>query len=134
MIYTSYFGQLKNLERDGIEPIAISRSQPKGFTGQKRLDLAPTWAMLKMSDAQYDECYERILSRMDVDAFIKEYEGRDVALLCWEKDINECHRKRVGEWLRAAGCEVEEYSPTTPPPKKSATGKNLLAGIQLSFL
>ena len=133
MIYTSYYGQLKNLVRDGIEPIAISRSQPKGFAGQKRLDLAPTWAMLKMNDDDYDAAYEKILGRIDVNRFIEEYKGRNVALLCWEKDINDCHRKRVGEWLREADCEVEEYAPGTKQ-KKEATAKNVLAGIQLSFL
>ena len=109
MIYTSYFGRLRDLTRNGIQPVAISRSVPAGFAGRRIMELAPTWAMLKMSDEDYDRCYEKILERIDRDELVESFEGKDVALLCWEKDINECHRKRVGEWLREGGYEVEEF-------------------------
>ena len=109
MIYTSYYGMVKTLAKNGIEPIAISRSVPKGFTGRRILSLAPTWAMLKMSDAEYDTCYERILLENDRDAIVESFQGKDVALLCWESTVNECHRKRVGEWLREGGYEVQEF-------------------------
>ena len=109
MIYTSYFGRLRDLSKSGIEAISISRSVPTGFAGRRIMELAPTWAMLKMSDEDYDRCYEQILAKVDRDELVKSFEGRNVALLCWEKDINDCHRKRVGEWLREGGYEVEEF-------------------------
>lgn len=111
-IYTSYYGQLKNLVQHGIEPIAISRGVPTGFAGRRVMVLAPTWAMLKMSDEDYDKCYENILAHINRDALVEDLAkggDHDVALLCWEKDINDCHRKRVGEWLREGGYEVEEF-------------------------
>ena len=111
MIYTSYFGNMKELLRHNIEPVAISRGVPRGFTGRRILSLAPTWAMLKMSDAMYNREYEKILSENDREQIVKYLGNKDVALLCWEKDINDCHRKRVGEWLREGGYEVQEFDP-----------------------
>ena len=118
MIYTSYFGKVKELQRKGIVPISISRSVPKFFSGQRILSLAPTWQMLKMSDADYDREYEKILASNDRDEIVRSFRGKDVALLCWEKDLNECHRKRVGEWLREGGYEVEEFGVKAKEPEK----------------
>ena len=110
MIYTSYYSRVRELVKNGIEPICISRGAPSGFTGRRIMSLAPTWQMLKMPDAEYNRCYEEILAKNDRDALVASFGGKDVALLCWEKDINECHRKRVGEWLREGGYEVEEFA------------------------
>ena len=109
MIYTSYFGRTRELEQNGIEPIAISRGIPNGFRGRRIMSLAPTWDMLKMSDEAYNRRYEEILLENDRDSIVESFEGKDVALLCWEKDENDCHRKRVAEWLREGGYEAKEY-------------------------
>ena len=110
MIYTSYYAKMKKLHEAGITPVAISRGVPRGFSGPRIKELAPTWAMLKMSDEDYEKNYEKLLQSVDRCAIIKALEEfGDVALLCWEKDINQCHRKRVAEWLREGGCEVEEF-------------------------
>lgn len=34
--------------------------------------------------------------------------GKEIVILCYEKDHNSCHRKRVAEWLSAAGFQVSE--------------------------
>ena len=115
MIYTSYFGMMKELVENGIEPIAISRGVPKNFTGRRILSLAPTWAMLRMSDEDYEKEYKKILQKNDIECIMKLFEGKDVALLCWEKDINQCHRKDVAEWIASYGYEVKEF---VPPVKK----------------
>lgn len=109
MIYTSYFGQLDALRRNGIEPIAISRSVPKNFSGKRILALAPTWNMLNMDDEDYDRCYERILDGIDRKKFAESFKGKDVALLCWEKDDKDCHRSKVASWLREGGYEAKEF-------------------------
>lgn len=112
---------VRKLTKAGIEPVAISRGKPKGFAGRSYDRLAPTWAMLKMSDADYDAAYEQILAQNDPHQFVhsliagmNEKCPNGVALLCWEKDVNECHRKRLGEWLIEAGYEVEEFDPNKP--------------------
>lgn len=115
-LYTSYWGNVRKLRDAGIEPVAISRGKPKNWMGRSFDALAPTWNMLHMSDAEYYRAYERILSKVNADGFVAWLEAglRDgcdgVALLCWEKDPNECHRKRVAEWLRESGYEVEEFT------------------------
>lgn len=93
--------------------VADSRGKPSGWTGRSYDRLAPTWAMLKMSDAEYDEAYEGILSGNDPVAFAEWLTGgddaKDVAILCWEKDPRDCHRTQVADWMRAAGIAVEEW-------------------------
>lgn len=110
MIYTSYWANVPELIVHGIEPVGISRSVPKGFMGRRIMSLAPTWNMLKMSDEDYDKAYKKILQNNDRSAIIEMFRGKDVALLCWEKNNNDCHRKQVAEWLREGGCECEEFS------------------------
>lgn len=116
MIYTSYYANIDKLVKNGIEPVAISRSVPKNFAGLRLMSLAPTWQMLSMSDAEYDRHYEMILRKNNRDLIVKMFEGRDVALLCWEKDVNQCHRKRVAEWLREGGYRVEEFGEKKAEP------------------
>lgn len=114
-IYTSYYGNVKNLEAAGIECIPISRGCPKNMKFRRKAEaLAPSWAMLKMPMDRYWEEYEKIIGKMDAQDFVEWLrEGRDdhqdVALLCYEWNINDCHRRRVGEWLRENGYECEEF-------------------------
>ena len=114
-IYTSYFANRKKLESQNIEVVAISRGKPRGWRGRSYDQLAPTWQMLKMSDDDYEREYQKILASNSQEDFITflskglEKGCVGVALCCWEKDINDCHRKEVGEWLRSAGYEVEEF-------------------------
>ena len=121
-VYTSYWGNLRRLREAKIEPVAISRGKPKNWFGRSYDKLAPTWNMLKMESDQYDRCYEEILKRNDQDAFMHWLEsgmkeGCDgVAILCWEKNPDECHRSKVAKWLKDAGYECEEFD--KPKPKK----------------
>lgn len=121
MIYTSYYSRAHALQEAGIVPISISRGKPKWFSGEAIDSLAPRWDMLKMPTAQYNAEYQKILKRNNpheiVDRIVR---GRDVALLCYEKDINDCHRKMVGEWLRENGYECEEWEPQRKEPQKKA--------------
>lgn len=121
MIYTSYWSNVRKLEKAGIEPVAISRGKPKGWRGRSFDYIAPTWKMLKMSDEDYDREYESILSELDQSSFVSDLMAggeHDVAMLCWEKNPADCHRTRVGEWLREAGFEVEEFDPRKKPVDK----------------
>lgn len=114
-IYTSYWGNLRKLINAGIEPVAISRGKPKNWQGRSYDKLAPTWDMLKMDEAQYDILYAKILEQNNQRIFENWLEKnikpgcKDVALLCWEKNPNDCHRSKVAEWLRSAGIECDEF-------------------------
>lgn len=118
MIYTSYWGNVRNLKRAGIEPVAVSRGKPRGFSGRSFDEVAPTWNMVHMSmGPEYEAMYQRILARQDPRAFARRVlAGRPkgvehVALLCWERDWDECHRKMIARWLTDAGIPCEELTP-----------------------
>ena len=118
MLYTSYWGNIGRIERAGIEPVAVSRGKPKGFSGRSFDEVAPTWSMVKMGmGPEYEAMYQRILARQDPRDFAwRVIAGRPkdvehVAMLCWERDWDDCHRKMIAEWLTAAGIPCVELTP-----------------------
>jgi len=117
-IYTSYHNRFQKLIKNRILPVSISVQFPKFV--EKRYpelrELAPTYAMLKMTQKDYDIQMDGILKKMDPDmvveylrTLVEKYKMRDVALLCFEKDHTVCHRSKVAEWLREAGHSCEEW-------------------------
>lgn len=129
-IYTSYFGNKKALDKAGIMVVSVARWQPRYCpVACVMLDVAPTAYMLKEATSeQYDAEYQKILSRLDVPGFIKRLEiasgGKDVALCCYEKPGEFCHRHVLAEYLtKQTGIEIEEFvaAPPTPLPPKIDT-------------
>lgn len=129
-IYTSYFSNKKALDKAGIMIVSVARWQPRYYSVDcVMLDVAPTVFMLKEATSeQYDAEYQKILSRLDARAFIQRLEtasgGKDVALCCYEKPGDFCHRHVLAEYLtKQTGIEIKEYvaTPPTPPPPKIDT-------------
>ncbi|OFY43986.1 MAG: hypothetical protein A2X18_07605 [Bacteroidetes bacterium GWF2_40_14] len=116
-IYTSYFGNLRNLAKSGICPINIALWQPKFFGGFSILILAPKRYMLNdsLTEEQYTNMYKKdVLAQVNpsqIISMIKAYgNGNDVALLCYEKPSDFCHRHIFAEWFtRTTGIEVTEF-------------------------
>jgi len=105
-IVTSYFGNQKALRKAGFKIGSIARYNPRFCTVDLSLpQFAPTGAMLKMSTEQYNIHFQKILKNIDINfirSYLRDLEGRGyekLALCCYEADINECHRKQVGEYL-----------------------------------
>jgi hypothetical protein len=128
IIVTSYFGNQKALRREGYTICSVARYDPEWCkTDTKLIQLAPTSDMLKMTDWNvYDAKYQEILKRVDlkfVKAILSQYSK--IALCCWEKNLNECHRKQAGEFLSAKlGIEIKEFVSAFPEKeKKSAKPK-----------
>jgi hypothetical protein len=122
MIYTSYYGNVKKLREAGVLPISISRYPAKfaNVTVELKM-LAPTSDMLRMEEEPYIVKFKSILGRLDPDKILKQINllanGRDCALLCYERPDEFCHRHLVAEWLNSnTGTEIKEFgqSPTTP--------------------
>ena len=121
-IYTSYFANLKNLEKEDIFPIGICCYPPKWFDGPNLGAIAPTPDILekcKSSHAEYEKRYKaEVLSIFkDVNILINKISyisgGKDVALCCYEKPSDFCHRHIVAKWLEEqAGIEVKEFEKT----------------------
>lgn len=123
-IYTSYFGNSKKLQQAGIKVIGISLYPPRWFNGISLKQVAPTKSIL-FANGQTQEGYTRryrseVLSQQDMQQFLKTVEqasgGQDVALCCYEKPEDFCHRHILADWIREKlGIEISEYGYT---PKK----------------
>lgn len=100
-IYTSYFANLKNLEKDDIVPIGICCYPPKWFKGPNLRVIAPSPDILekcKSSHAEYEKRYRAEVLSLFKDAnilldrisFISA--GKDAALCCYEKPSDFCYK------------------------------------------
>ena len=114
-IYTSYFARAGQLKRNGIEPICIAVGTPKYFTGCSYKRLAPRRDMLYMNEQMYRREFANIMAKLNPQQVLidlKRLAGRvgNVALCCYEKPSDFCHRHLVAEWLnQSLGIEVVEY-------------------------
>ncbi|MDV6237535.1 DUF488 domain-containing protein [Leptospira ellisii] len=111
-IYTSYFGNARKLPEE-ILPISIAR-YARYWGGLKFLPLAPDSDTLKMEIQEYTKRYADKLSKLEVGEVLEELkalsQGKNIALLCYEKPGDFCHRRLVAEWIeRETGIEVPEY-------------------------
>ena len=126
-IYTTYFAKLKKLP-NYIVPVPISNSIPgiyrentsySSLSNNKYRKLVPPWYVVKeynenSDKEQYTRDYQRLvldhLDPHDVVEWLKNIAGyNDVALVCYEKSSDFCHRHLVAEWLRKSGYDVTEW-------------------------
>ena len=122
MIYTTYFAKLRSLPKD-ITPIAICAKAPPGYTGLSYRALAPHYSFYNKykndcNESCFTLCYnDQILrnlnsTRVVADLYYqagKSYLDGDIALVCYEKSTDFCHRHLVAAWLRDNGFQCEEF-------------------------
>lgn len=126
MIYTTYFAKLKSLPKD-IIPISICGKAPTGYKGLEFKKLAPKYSFFKKwketgDNAFYIENFlKQVLAEQNPDEIVKELYAlaystaepgqviKDIALVCYEKPTDFCHRHLVSTWLFNAGWSSEEY-------------------------
>ena len=122
MIYTTYFAKLKKLP-ENIIPIAICAKPPAGYAGPIYRPLAPKYDFfvkykLSGNKEEFTENYVgQILSQLNPVSVVTNlyYQAclapntSDIALVCFEKSSDFCHRHLVAEWLRKAGYECREW-------------------------
>jgi len=73
--------------------------------------------MLRMGEKEYVKMFEgRILAKLNQDEIVRKIEGiakrhrmDKVALCCFEKPGEFCHRRLVAEWLNDKGYKIEEF-------------------------
>lgn len=122
MIYTTYFAKLRSLPED-IIPVAICAKPPTGFKGYTFKQLAPKY-----------EAFKYYKETGDIEQFIKDYNEQvlsglapsrvhdtlyeltgvsmfthDIALVCYEKPTDFCHRQLVADWFTKNGIPCKEY-------------------------
>lgn len=118
-IYTSYFANLKNLPKD-IVPISICGKAPTGYNGLEYKKLAPKWWFFqewkknKDNDFYVKHFTEEVLNKLNafdvVTDLFKLAESTKIALVCYEKPGDFCHRHLVAEWIELiTQMEVKEY-------------------------
>ena len=122
MIYTSYFGRLKNFP-DNFEPICIARWKPKWYNGKVLLALTPPEQLLRWwraSDKNETSCEryirwykQSVLNRYNpraIERLVKYIAGDKIpVLVCFEKE-GFCHRHIISKWFRENGIECEEWN------------------------
>lgn len=120
MIYTSYFANVKNLPRT-IFPIAICGKAPDWWQGASYKKFAPKWPFFSVWKETRDNDYyinhfnKEVLNTLDIKEIIRDLEvwsqnGKfDIALICYEKPGDFCHRHLVAKWLNSIGIQCKEW-------------------------
>ena len=133
MIYTTYFAQLRNLP-ENIVPISICGKAPAWYDGIQYKKLAPKYGFFQEwkrthNDAFYIERFHiEVLEKLTALQVVTElqcmlpyqikvhmkapfYTDPDwhIALVCYEKPEDFCHRHLVAEWLCENGFKCHEW-------------------------
>ena len=113
-IYTSYFGNLSKLERNGIKPISIALFPSKWYDEDELQDLAPDLTIFTgykeniITEERFKKFYEYKIRQIGKEKILKMIEniakGQDVALICFEAPGCFCHRHILADYL-----DIEEY-------------------------
>jgi uncharacterized protein YeaO (DUF488 family) len=117
-IYTSYFAKLARLPA-GVVGVSISRYPPHFLKAKAISCLAPAPDILHgyklkiIDQEEYTAVYNDQLSELDPQEVLREIErateGKDAALLCYEKPTDFCHRHLVAKWLNEnCGTDITE--------------------------
>lgn len=123
MIYTSYFAKLRFLP-ENIVPVSICGKAPDWYTGAEYKKLAPKYDFFMEWKNNHDNDYyikcfqEQVLNKLNATDVILDLSrlcegfnvGEDnIALICYEKPTDFCHRHLVADWLNRNGVRCEEW-------------------------
>lgn len=118
MIYTTYFSRLKSLPKE-IVPISICGKAPDGYKGLQYKKLAPKYDFFMKWKETHDNDYyircfnKQVLSALNVKEVVADLmamsAGQDIALICYERPGEFCHRHLVANWLNQNNIKVKEY-------------------------
>lgn len=120
-LVTSYFAKITQLTKDGYGLLGIVQYPPLFYTGWNNEKLAPSPDLLQryksgyVSSSEYVIEYEEVLAELDPRSTYRQClnhlgENGKVALLCFEKAGDFCHRRLVAKWFeKKLGIEVPEY-------------------------
>lgn len=119
MIYTSYFAKLNKLPPN-VVPISICGKAPAWYNGLQYKKLAPKYSFFsewkKNGDNNYyikhfnDEVLSTLSPQTVYNELLKLSGGKDIALICYEKPTDFCHRHLVAEWLTANNIKCDEIT------------------------
>ena len=119
-IYTSYFSNVKKLPTY-ILPISIANITPNGWKYPIYQKLAPSDKLLRNWKQTHDNLdyifdYEdEILNNYKISDIINDLsnylhdEYTDIALICYEKPNDFCHRHLVADWFKQNHIPCKEW-------------------------
>lgn len=113
VLYTSYFGRIKDIQRAGLKPVSVSLWVPKWYTGERALELAPAESTLRkykagrLTNDEYLVEFAEVLKKLNPRKVARQFDG--CALMCYEKSDDFCHRHLIREWLSYFGIDSEEW-------------------------
>lgn len=133
MIYTSYFAQLKNLPKN-VFPISICAKAPDWYQGVQYKKLAPKYGFFMEWKKTHDNDYyiehfnSEVLDTLSIETVLMEInwslptyikdeltvpiwksEDWHIALICYEKPSDFCHRHLVADWFQKNGIPCVEW-------------------------
>lgn len=125
MIYTTYFANLKKLP-EYIIPISICGKAPSWYKGLQYKKLAPKYDFFMKWKETHDNNYyiehfqKEVLDTLnpkevilDLMRMVGNFKGLNyspqIALVCYEKPSDFCHRHLVADWLNNNGIRTREY-------------------------
>lgn len=111
-IFTGNFANIKKYANKNIHPVSIALTA-RYFNGDLYRSLNPKWEFKDAPEPEYKPKYLALLSNLDAkkvyDDLMCLSKGKDVVLLCHEKQGDFCHRRLVAQWLeRELNIEVKE--------------------------
>lgn len=121
-LYTSYYAR----SGKNIRAVSISAKAPFFYKGNKYLDLAPSWELLRAYKAgeidnfQYTQIYGEQLKQRNItpQVVISQLPEQSI-MLCYEGPGKFCHRHIVAVWLNNSGIaevsEVNKDGSAAPP-------------------
>lgn len=134
MIYTTYFARLRNLPQN-VLPVSICGKAPDWYKGAQYKKLAPKYGFFMEWKKTHDNEYyvrhfksevldtltptivlnelqrklpEDVCTKMDAPVYVNK--DWHIALVCYEKPQDFCHRHLVAEWLQSNGVSCEEWA------------------------
>lgn len=120
-VYTSYYGNVPVLDLFNVVKVRIALYAPKYQKAHQNCpSLAPSKELLSdikndiIGPPEYTVRYEQEISKLDAAKVYQELialgNGRDVAILCYEKPPDFCHRHIAANWFKdELGIELIEF-------------------------
>ena len=136
MIYTSYFAKLKQIEELNIIPVSICGRCPDWYKGNQYKKLAPNykffmeWKQNQDNDFYVEHFQKEILDNRNINIVLQDLfnffstdqqefiknsytpywmnNNFNIALICYEKPSDFCHRHLVADWMTKNGIPVKE--------------------------
>lgn len=133
MIYTSYFAKIKSLPENVI-PVSICGKAPDWYKGLQYRKLAPKYDFFMKWKENHDNDYyithfqTEVLDNIDIIRTLHEIhlllpdeiktkmqssvwnsDDFHIALICYEKPSDFCHRHLVADWLNSNGVKCVEW-------------------------